>query len=176
LNELLSSTRPLPDEASLDIAWFLVRYADDWDEVFSHNPRRPLPSSNSSLAASRSSRSWERLCTKLGLRRRRTEFLTQEFWYLFVLSWIAWLDGDPLTMSGAKRALGGEAADRTREKMIQRALDVGWLEERTGATGDLREHLIVPTAFLDATLRDHFHRMSARLRRVGYMPPQRLPP
>lgn len=87
---------------------------------------------------------------------QKTNYFTQEFWYLLVGCTVAAWEGKPLTVSSACQSMKS-GSNRTREERIKRAVADGYLSKQK-STADGREASVLPTPRLESMIVGHFQR------------------
>jgi hypothetical protein len=93
--------------------------------------------------------------------RTRSDYFTQEYWYLFTECTRAHLDGSPLGVSEAAAKMQMKASANAKMVRINKAVDDGYLRKERLPGEDGRKVVLVPTDLLIGKLTEHFRRTLA---------------
>lgn len=87
---------------------------------------------------------------------KRSQYFTQEYWYLLVTCVRAYWEGRELSMSQMMNEML-TGSPRTREKRVQRAISDGYLTTKRSLV-DGRLIIVEPTPHLEKLIKDHLQR------------------
>ena len=87
---------------------------------------------------------------------KKSQYFTQEYWYLLVTSVRAYWEGRERSMSQVMSEMS-TGSPRTREKRVQRAISDGYLTTKKSQT-DGRLIIVEPTPHLEELIKSHLER------------------